>query len=71
MDIAAELAQSGAGRILLSCRRRVHVVPRYTFGKPTDNRLKPWCLSSHPSLPLPRGTGKHATDMRFNHMRKG
>ncbi|CAK0739800.1 hypothetical protein CVIRNUC_001197 [Coccomyxa viridis] len=42
MDIAAELAQSGAARILLSCRRRVHVVPRYTFGKPTDTRLKPW-----------------------------
>ena len=59
MDIAAELAQSGAARILLSCRRRVHVVPRYTFGKPTDTRLKPWCLSAHPSLPLP---GKQACD---------
>ena len=43
MDIAAELAQSGVARTLLSCRQQVHVVPRYIFGKPADAQLKPWC----------------------------
>ncbi len=42
MDIASEVAQSGATRTLLSCRRPVHVVPRYIFGKPADAQLKPW-----------------------------
>lgn len=42
MDIASEVAQSGAARTVLSCRRQVHVVPRYIFGKPSDARLKPW-----------------------------
>ena len=50
MDIAAELAQSGAARTVLSCRRRVHVVPRYAFGKPIDTRLKPWYYTPTPHL---------------------
>ena len=59
MDIASEVAQSGAARTLLSCRRPVHVVPRYIFGKPSDAQLKPWygacdspCSAPHASQAL-------------------
>ena len=52
MDIASEVAQSRAVRTLLSCRRPVHVVPRYIFGKPADAQLKPW-YNTRSSLALP------------------
>lgn len=42
MDIAAELALSGAAKTILSCRRPVHVVPRWVFGKPSDVAVQPW-----------------------------
>ena len=44
MDIAAELALSGAAKTILSCRRPVHVVPRWVFGKPSDTAVQPWCV---------------------------
>ena len=47
MDIAAELALSGAAKTILSCRRPVHVVPRWVFGKPSDVAVQPWCVVSY------------------------
>ena len=47
MDIAAELALSGAAKTILSCRRPVHVVPRWVFGKPSDVAVQPWCVISY------------------------
>ena len=52
MDIASEVAQSGAARTYLSCRRPIHVVPRYIFGTPSDARLKPWYAHNSPCLAL-------------------
>ena len=64
MDIASEVAQGGAARTLLSCRRPVHVVPRYIFGKPSDAQLKPWylpCGSPAPTcMHLPGNPAAHA-----------
>jgi hypothetical protein len=42
MDIASEASQCGAASVHLSCRRRVHVVPRYIFGCPSDAMLPSW-----------------------------
>ena len=44
MDIAAEVALCGAAKTILSCRRPVHVVPRWVFGKPSDTAVQPWCV---------------------------
>ena len=43
MDIASETSQRGAAAVFLSCRRRVHVVPRYIFCTPSDALLPPCC----------------------------
>ena len=51
MDIAAELALSGAAKTILSCRRPVHVVPRWVFGKPSDIAVQPWCAPGGSSPP--------------------
>ena len=53
MDIAAELALRGAAKTVLSCRRPVHVVPRWTFGKPSDIAVQPWCAPLDYLLPCP------------------
>lgn len=42
MDIASEASQCGAAAVFLSCRRPVHVVPRYIFCAPSDAILPPW-----------------------------
>ena len=49
MDIAAEVALCGAAKTILSCRRPVHVVPRWVFGKPSDTAVQPWCVVFHSS----------------------
>ena len=43
MDIASETSQCGAAAVFLSCRRRVHVVPRFIFCTPAD-ALLPSCV---------------------------
>lgn len=42
MDIASEASQCGAASVHLSCRRRVHVVPRHIFCIPSDGLLPAW-----------------------------
>lgn len=55
MDIASEASQCGAAAVFLSCRRPVHVVPRYIFGTPSDSILPAWLGITAPRRLLEAG----------------
>ncbi|EIE27617.1 flavin-containing monooxygenase [Coccomyxa subellipsoidea C-169] len=55
MDIASEASQCGAAAVFLSCRRRVHVVPRYIFGAPSDSILPAWLGVTAPRRLMEKG----------------
>ena len=58
LEIAAELAQLGAARVVVTQRRQRYVLPKFAAGVPSDQRIsrdtEPW--RAKPSR-LPRSTG--------------
>jgi dimethylaniline monooxygenase (N-oxide forming) len=61
-DLAVEASRVGEATFL-AMRRSAHIVPKYVFGKPTDETAKPWLTF----LPLRVQRALGATMLRMSH----